>query len=201
MDNDNYVSENAKKHLHNNPLQKLLIQRFHRNIFNLLNGLSVNSILDVGCGEGFVIRMLQNHKIDMEIFGTDINYFAINWGKNNLKINCNWVVSDIQFLPVPNNCFPVVSCLEVLEHVGSPIECLTELVRISANYVVISVPHEPFFRIANLLRGKNVIRFGNDIDHSNNFTGRSIRQIIPSNVQLISHLFIFPWQILLLKKE
>ena len=50
------LSSNYRKHTAANPLQRALIDRFHRKIVAEVVALSPQSFLDAGCGEGFVAR-------------------------------------------------------------------------------------------------------------------------------------------------
>jgi hypothetical protein len=48
----------------------------------------------------------------------------------------------------------------------------------SRGHVIITVPNEPIFRIANFLRGKNVTRFGNPEDHIHHFNKKSLEDLL-----------------------
>jgi 2-polyprenyl-3-methyl-5-hydroxy-6-metoxy-1,4-benzoquinol methylase len=54
---------NYLKHKNQNPIQKALISNFYNTFFALLKPLKVTSILDVGCGEGFTLKKLEEKKI------------------------------------------------------------------------------------------------------------------------------------------
>ena len=47
--------------------------------------------------------------------------------------------------------------------------------------------------LSNLLRGKNVTRFGNDIDHVNHFTVRSFRRLIEPYFRVLQLTTSYPW--------
>ena len=72
-----------------------------------------------------------------------------------------------------NNYDLVIAC-EVLEHLEEPEIALSELFRISNKYVLISVPNEPFWRIANFARGKYLNRLGNTPGHINHWSKNGI---------------------------
>lgn len=44
--------------------------------------------------------------------------------------------------------------------------------------MIITIPHEPWFRLSNLLVLKNVLRFGNPIDHINHWNKTSFRKFL-----------------------
>ena len=80
-----------------------------------------------------------------------------------------FTVGDIYNIDFPDDSFDVVYSFEVLEHLHEPDRALRELARVARQHVVLSVPHEPFFCLANAARGKNLdIRpRGSDPDHRN----------------------------------
>ncbi len=82
--------------------------------------------------------------------------------------------------------------MEVLEHLPDSAVGLRELTRVSAEYVLLSVPHEPLFRGANLLRGKHINALGNDPEHLHNYSGRSFRHMVEPIVDIVWHGYSFP---------
>lgn len=195
------LSENQRKHTSNNPLQRYLIQEFHHKIFSLIESTNTNHLLDVGCGEGFGINAVKTYNNNLQIMGLDNNLSALIWGKNRIIGHEPILCGNAIKLPFDCNAFPMVVCLEVLEHLNEPALCLKELIRVTSQHLIISVPHEPFFRIANFLRGKNISRFGNDIDHVNWFTVQKLKRLLSTqNIEIMNHDLSFPWQMILAKK-
>jgi SAM-dependent methyltransferase len=191
---------NRQKHLNPNPLQRFLLNRFHQKIVGLVQQIEATRLLDAGCGEGFVIKHLQSN-LPVVCTGGDFSLEALVWGRANVNHNIPFANLDIYHLPFPDNCFPLVICLEVLEHLPDSRIGLRELARVSAEYVLLSVPHEPFFRGANFLRGKHLRAFGNDPEHLHNYSGRSFRRMVSGVVDIVWHGYAFPWQIALARKR
>lgn len=194
-------TDNYKKHTHPNPIQRLLLGNFFRNLVNLTASKKVDSILDVGCGEGFTLNRLKGKGIGNKLEGVEYSKAAIELGHKmypNIKIK----QGNIYQLPYKDNSFDLVLCTEVLEHLDKPEEGLKELVRVSKKYLVISVPNEPFFMFAQMVRGKNWSRFGNDIEHINHWTFVSFPKFVKQNskVKILSSRFPFAWTMLLLEK-
>jgi hypothetical protein len=52
---------NRQKHLNPNPVQRFLLDRFHRKINALVQQTNASGLLDAGCGEGFVIDYLKQN--------------------------------------------------------------------------------------------------------------------------------------------
>lgn len=195
-------TDNYKKHTHKNPIQRFLLGNFFKNLVNLTKAKTVDSILDVGCGEGFTLNRLKENGIGKKLEGIEYLQAAIDLGKKtypDIKIT----KGNIYELPYRDNEFDLVLCTEVLEHLEDPEKALKELVRVSRKYLVISVPNEPFFMLAQLIRGKNWSRFGNDIEHINHWTMLGFPKFVKKNskVKILSKRFPFAWTMLLLEKK
>lgn len=192
---------NRQKHLNPNPLQRKLLDRFHRHIVRLIGQTGVTRLLDAGCGEGFVIREVACDRPQISAVGGDFSAEALLWGRANVRHQAPLATFDVHHLPFPANSFPLVICLEVLEHLPDSRVGLRELARVSSDYVLLSVPHEPFFRGANFLRGKHLAAFGNDPEHLHNYSGRAFRHMVEPVLDVLWHGYTFPWQILLGRKR
>ena len=86
------------------------------------------------------------------------------------------VVADAACCRCPTAAPDVVTCIEVLEHLPAVAPAVAELARVTTDRCVVSVPWEPWFRLGNLGRGKNVRRLGNDPEHVQWFTPRRLRR-------------------------
>jgi SAM-dependent methyltransferase len=90
----------------------------------------------------------------------------------NMNPTADFVVASIFEIPFGPRSFDVTGCFEVLEHQTEPAGALRELARVTNRSLVLSVPHEPYFCLANVARGKNLdIRpRGSDPDHKQFWT-------------------------------
>ncbi len=192
---------NRQKHLNPNPVQHFLLNRFHQKISALIRETDAVCLLDAGCGEGFVIAYLKQTNGSIAAIGGDFSAEALVWGRENLRHGAPLIHFDLHHLPFPDDSFLLVMCLEVLEHLPDSTVGLRELARVSAEYVLLSVPHEPFFRGANFLRGKHLAALGNDPEHFHTYTGQSFRRMVSSVVEVLWHGYAFPWQIALGRKR
>ena len=193
-------TDNYLKHTSKNPLQKFLIGNFYKELISSVKKLKIESALDVGCGEGFTLNKLSENKIGKRLEGIDFQKTAIDLGR---KFHPNLVLKqgDIYKLPYEDNSFDLVMATEVLEHLEDPKKALSEIQRVSSKYVILSVPNEPLFMIANFLRGKNITRWGNDIEHIQHWTSKSFQKFVESQrVKVILKRHPFPWTMLLLGK-
>lgn len=159
-------TSNYQKHMSGNPIQRRMIDRFHHQIGETVASLSPETFLDAGCGEGFVAEMLLQRIPGLQVTGFDFNPSSVAMAKQK-NPNATFREASIFEIPYPDDAFDVVGCFEVLEHQDNPAAALTELARVAKRAVVLSVPHEPFFSVANAARGKNwdVRPRGSDPDH------------------------------------
>jgi hypothetical protein len=49
----------------------------------------------------------------------------------------------------------------------------------------LGVPNEPYFRIINFLRGKNIEHFGNDIEHTQHWSSREFAKLLEIHFDVI----------------
>lgn len=191
---------NFVKHTSKNPLQRLLINNFYSSLVSLAKSLNPTTILDAGCGEGFTMNKLSKSGVGKKIEGVEYSKEAITLGK---KIFPNLIFKEgsAYELPYKDNSFDLVVCTEVLEHLDQPAKVLSEVLRTSRKYVLISVPNEPFFMLGNFMRGKNLSRLGNDPGHINHWTIATFLSFLKKNGLKIKKVKLpFPWILILGEK-
>ncbi|MFH1187028.1 MAG: class I SAM-dependent methyltransferase [Candidatus Levyibacteriota bacterium] len=189
-------TKNYAKHTSCNPLKKLFIANFFRVFFKLVKNLEINTVLDVGCGEGFTLNKLKEKKIGETYQGIDYSKEAIGIGKK-LYPFLNLKQGDIYKLPYENNSFDLVICVEVLEHLENSEKGLKELIRVSKKYLFLSVPNEPLFYLSNYTQ------WGKDIGHINKWTIWGFRKFVEKqlDIKFLSMKTSFPWTMVLLRKH
>lgn len=189
------TTDNFRKHTAKNPLQKYLIANFYKALIEEIERLKPDSILDVGCGEGFTLERLRNLGIGKRLEGIDSLDRAIEIGK---KVHPELILrqGSIYDLPYKDNAFDLVICSEVLEHIDDPEKGLKELVRVSGKHCILSVPNEPIFMLSNFLRGKNWSRFGNDIEHIQHWTAPGFKKFVGKRLKIRSVRQPFPWTLI-----
>ena len=198
LDTRTRVSSNYRKHTTENPVQRALIDRFHSRIVSEIVALSPQSFLDAGCGEGFVARRVIDALPGVALTGCDVSNDALELAAD-ANPGAAFVVGSIVALPFPDHSFDVVGCFEVLEHLPGdlPRRALSELARVSRRAVVLSVPHEPLFCLANAARGKNLdIRpRGSDPDHKQFWSRSAFGALVGEQLVVQTLAGSFPWTI------
>lgn len=189
-------TSNYRKHTTGNPIQRQLIDRFHTKITGIVTALQPASLLDAGCGEGFVAEIFLAAIPGLALTGFDPHDGAIELARSR-NPGANFAVADIYEIPHETDSFDVVCCFEVLEHLHEPDRALAEMARVARRAVVMSVPHEPFFCLANAARGKNLdIRpRGSDPDHRNFWSREQFGQFASESLAVETLTGSFPWTI------
>jgi len=118
--------------------------------FDNLNVSAGDLVLDIGCGEG-------RHSIGLYV-DREVNAIGIDLSPEDLKIaksrikdftvtdtnnsSCAFGVGDIQSLPFKDNAYDAVICSEVLEHLESLGNAVSEIVRVlkPGGVLAVSVP-------------------------------------------------------------
>ncbi len=194
------TTDNYKKHTHKNPIQRYLIANFYKAFISDIKDLKPKTILDVGCGEGFTLDLLQKQGIGEKLEGVDFLKTAIDIGKKE-RPHIHLKEGSIYNLPYKDNSFDLVICSEVLEHLEDTQKALNELRRVTRKYVVLSVPNEPFFMLANFIRGKNWSRWGNDIEHINHWSTWGFKRFVETRFRVLTVRRPFAWTLITAEKK
>ena len=110
----NYDKENFQNR------QQILEAGFYQTIFEAISDLLANSesaktILDIGCGEGFYSRKLQESHSDKTFYAFDISKGSVQIAaKSELNWAVNWFVGDLARLPIKD------ASMDILLDIFSP---------------------------------------------------------------------------------
>lgn len=194
------TTHNYKKHTSRNPLHRFLLEHFFNTMLAMIDGRRVSTILDVGCGEGFTLDRLEKAGIGKKLEGIDPLNAAIAIGRE-IHPDLNIKKGDIYNLQYKDNSFDLVLCNEVMEHLDDPLKGYHELLRVSKKYVLISVPHEPFFTLQRFARFQNVWKLGFHPEHINLWSYFGFKRFLRrGNVIVVERRMPFPWQMALVEK-
>ncbi len=194
-----HTTDNYRKHKTSSSLQKKLLANFNSVLLEEVKKINPDSILDVGCGEGFTLEKIRKAGIGKKLEGVDFLDRAIELGKKeHPKLTLKQ--GSIFDLKYKDNSFDLIICSEVLEHIDDPEKGLQELVRVSKKYCLLSVPNEPFFMMGNFLRGKNLSRFGNDIEHINHWAFWQFKNMVSQYMTIRTVRYPIPWTLIVAEK-
>ena len=95
------------------------------------------SLADIGCGNGLFVNYLHQEKPWLNLMGIDRSETALKYVKTNKQ------AGDIAAIPLPDNAYDCVTCLEVIEHLPVDVyaTALAELARVAQKHIIISVPY------------------------------------------------------------
>jgi ubiquinone/menaquinone biosynthesis C-methylase UbiE len=100
---------------------------------------SHTSVLDVGCGKGFLLYDLKKAVKGIKVMGLDISNYAINNSMEEIKNNL--VLGNAKKLPFADNSFDIVLSINTIHNLNNK-ECsiaLREISRVSKKHAFITV--------------------------------------------------------------
>ena len=163
-----YNRSNRQKHSRKDPISRWHVRSVMEVLYQLVESTNPKTVLDAGCGEGFVSHYLATRNGSISITGVDVQPQAIEFAKKNFGEVATYQVASLYSLPFSDNSFDTVVCSQVLEHLDDVEAAVAELKRVARRFVVITVPREPYFKCINDLA--RAIRFSDDPGHVNFWT-------------------------------
>jgi ubiquinone/menaquinone biosynthesis C-methylase UbiE len=156
------------------------------NIISLCSSLPHNSILEIGAGEGAILRRLSELGFCQELFALEISSSGVEAIKNKKipqLVECQSF--DGYHIPYGNDKFDVALLSHVVEHVEHPRQLLYEASRI-AKFLFIEVPLEDNIRLPRDFTFDKV-------GHINFYSPKTIRQLIQScNLRVLNQITTNP---------
>jgi 2-polyprenyl-3-methyl-5-hydroxy-6-metoxy-1,4-benzoquinol methylase len=194
-------SSNQRKHESRNPHKRAAIDAFHRKAVELITRARPDSILELGCGEGYVLEALAEAGVEAKLTGVELDERAVSIARQRLGARAEIEHRDARELVDDGRKFDMVIMLEVLEHIPDPSQMLPILDRLTNGWLLLSVPWEPVFMASNFVTGKNLRRLGNDPDHVNHWGRRGFSRFVSREFDIIEMPIVFPWTMALARKR
>ncbi len=152
--------------------------------------------LNVGCGDGQRLARLAQSGVSRLMVAVEIDPARIGFAKRRYPL-CEYVRADIFHLPLKSQIFDYIVATQILEHLTDPASALREIVRVAKPHawIILSVPHEPFFRWGIFVRGKYRHHGGRDPSHVQFWSRAEFRCVIREFVEIREEQWIstFPW--------
>jgi SAM-dependent methyltransferase len=194
------AGQDAAKYGSTNPVVSRLLDRWTARLREVIGSVT-GTVVDVGVGEGLCLERVLAAPSDGEPTGQSARAVAVEYRFDKATVaagrlpEVDVMVGDAGMLPFPDRAADLVMCIEVLEHLPAVAPAVAELARITGGRCVVSVPYEPWFRLGNLGRGKNIGRLGNDPEHLHAFTPRRLRRALEASFADVRVVPAFPWLI------
>ena len=152
----------------------------------LLSPQSNDTILDVGCGDGYQISYFAN--LVSQVVGVDISRRKLKKAKTNVP-ESDFICADSSRLPFRARIFDKILCLELLEHLEHPSKTINEidLSLKKKGILIVSVPYrEQIVQTRCVHCGRLTPLHG----HLHSFDEQKISRILMSNYNLLKRELI-----------
>lgn len=185
------ASQDQAKYLTTNPVVQRLLARWLTKLSSLVvaHVPTDTPLLDAGAGAGFSLERFVDAR---PVLAVDLHLSKVEQVPSRVP-SAQPLVSDVTRLPLPDRAVGWATSIEVLEHLPRPELLVAELARVCRDGAIVSVPWEPWFKLGNLARGKNVRRFGNDPEHIGAFGPRSLAALLGQSFEDVTVYRRLPW--------
>jgi 2-polyprenyl-3-methyl-5-hydroxy-6-metoxy-1,4-benzoquinol methylase len=120
-----------------------------------------DSVLDVGCGQGHLLRLISKSNDSSEQVGIDLSLTDLKKAKkHDTGRNCEFVLGDAAHLPFKDSGFQKVVCTAVLEHVTDEQEVMNDLGRVLKDEGILVIDVPGAFHLQNKLSDLFIKRQG-----------------------------------------
>jgi SAM-dependent methyltransferase len=172
-----------------NPLVKIIVKKFFSDLESMILPVKENigSAFEIGCGEGYITGYI--NQMGVPVSGADVSSRIIDIARKNHP-GLNFSVLSIYDLHSIHTQFDLIVANEVLEHLSDPDDAIEEIKKVAGKYILISVPNEPYFRLANILRLKYLKDAGNTPGHCNHWSKKRFELFLTSHQLIIKKTII-----------
>lgn len=183
-----------------NPVVRRLMANFEATLDELFTRAAPTSVLDVGCGEGVLTYQWAERLGNRRIVGIDLDdpKLAAEW-RTRSRPNLEYLTMAAENLPFADGEFDLAAAIEVLEHVPDPEHTVSEMARVAARHLLVSVPREPLWRGLNMARGAYLRELGNTPGHVNHWSRRAFVSLLSRHGDVVEVRSPFPWTMLLVR--
>lgn len=171
-----------------NPVARWLVRGFKRSLLQLIEPLSFDSVLEVGCGEGYILDLL---KLQGSV-GVDIDLAILREASQRYPMG-GYCLADGAAIPFADQTFDLVLGVEVLEHLPRPEVVIGEAKRVARRYCLFSVPREPVWRVLNMARGHYLADLGNTPGHIQHWGSGAFVRLLRRQVRVLAVRQPLPW--------
>lgn len=145
----------------------------HEQVVELILSRKPESVLDVGCAMGFIVKRLRERGIDA--YGIDISHYAISRAPAEVKPYLQ--VAPAHEIPFPDKRFDLIYCASVLEHIPEEFtdQVIAEFQRV-ANRAILGIAYKDLHSLLDV---------HSDITHVNIKDEAWWRQKLPPEFEMV----------------
>jgi 2-polyprenyl-3-methyl-5-hydroxy-6-metoxy-1,4-benzoquinol methylase len=184
-----------------NPIVRRLMHGFDRVISRFVQRAAPTSIHEAGCGEGY--WTIGWHLRGYAVRGSDFSSSVIEMARQNAaerRVPSDvFVQKSIYDLDPRSDAADLVVASEVMEHLDDPESALRRIRDVASQYVILSVPREPLWRVLNLLRAAYVSRLGNTPGHIQHWSSSGFIRLVKRHFDIVEIAKPIPWTVILAK--
>ncbi len=188
------------KYTSTNPVARHLFGKFLIAVQRLVLLSRPRTVLEVGCGEGYLARLIGQWQPSASVVGVDLARELFDRELTGSGA-VGFIVQSAYRLGFRDAAFDLVVAAEVLEHLEDPEPALQELFRVSRGDVLLSVPREPIWRALNLARLSYLGDWGNTPGHVQHWSSRAFRRLVERRFQVVAEARPLPWTVILARKR
>lgn len=125
----------------------LAFARRARIIFENLDLIGEEKVLEVGCGRGFYLKTLKSVWPDLDVTGVDVNQKYLDNAREFLRgLDVKLIKGDATRLPFKSQAFDRIIASEVLEHIPDDKKAISEMYRVlkPGGIAMITVPNKNY---------------------------------------------------------
>jgi trans-aconitate methyltransferase len=195
------TERHRQKYANKNPLHRFALDRFFDAVAREVRTLHPATTLEFGCGDGLFLQKLKDrHVLFEQLCGVDLRTDAIEHARH-LHPDYRFECRDLLDWDLAGGSFDLVIASEVLEHLPEPARFLERMIHLSRRHLLLTVPWEPWFRLMNLLRGRDIGRLGNHPEHVNLWSFAGFVNFVASQAEVVRAYTVFPFTIVLAEKR
>lgn len=177
-----------------NAVERRIVSGFLRRLEKCLPSDPLARIVELGAGEGEVAETVRDRFSNASVFVMDLPDQRLGEHWKDKALTGFW--GDIARLPLADKTSDLTLAIEVLEHIPNPEAALAEISRVTRGSVILSVPLEPWWRVANVMRGRYWGDWGNTPGHIQHWTRRGFVKLVSRYLHVREVHQPFPWTML-----
>lgn len=181
------------KYATRHPIERRLVSGFLRSFDELLDRAGpMQSVLEVGCGEGHITSRLVARYGRDRVTGSDLSPEIIAIAKRNYP-DFRFEPRSLYDLDQTGERWDLIVACEVFEHLDQPDRALHVLATASRKALLLTVPREPIWRALNMARGKYWSRLGNSHGHVQHWSRTGFLSFLEKQVTVRAWRAPMPW--------